>query len=171
MLRAAGFRYRPRLDLGDEGLRNIFFLMIPGVVGLAGVQINLFVNTVLATGQGEGAVSWLNYAFRLMYMPIGLFGVSVATAALPSLSRQAAEDDLAAMRATLSNGLRLMLMLNVPATAGLIALATPIVALLFEHGRFTAGGHRRDGSSAGVLRHRARRLFGREAGRSFLLCA
>ncbi len=137
VLRAAGFRYRPRLDLGDEGLRTIFFLMIPGVVGLAGVQINLFVNTVLATGQGEGAVSWLNYAFRLMYMPIGLFGVSVATAALPSLSRQAAEDDLAAMRATLSNGLRLMLMLNVPATAGLIALATPIVALLFEHGRFT----------------------------------
>jgi putative peptidoglycan lipid II flippase len=113
-------------------------LMLPGLVGLAGVQINLFVNTVLATGEGEGAVSWLNYAFRLMYMPIGLFGVSVATASLPSLSRHAANKDMAALRATLSDGLRLMLMLNVPATAGLIALATPIVALLFEHGAFTS---------------------------------
>jgi putative peptidoglycan lipid II flippase len=137
-LRREGFRYRPRLGLQDEGLRQIMALMLPGLVGLAGVQINVFVNTVLATGEGEGAVSWLNYAFRLMHMPIGLFGVSVATAALPSLSRHAANQDRAAVRATLSDGLRLMLMLNVPATAGLIALSTPIVALLFEHGAFTA---------------------------------
>ena len=137
-LRREGFRYQPRLNLSDEGLRQILVLMVPALVGLAGVQINLFVNTVLATGEGEGAVSWLNYAFRVMYMPIGLFGVSVATAALPSFSRHAANDDVAAMRATFSDGLRLMLMLNVPATAGLIALSTPIVELLFEHGRFTA---------------------------------
>lgn len=137
-LHREGFRYRPVLDVQDEGLRQIFALMIPGIVGLAGVQINLFVNTVLATGQGEGAVSWLNYAFRLMYMPIGLFGVSIATAALPSISRHAAREETAGMRSTISSALRMMLMLNVPATAGLIALAAPIVSLLFEHGRFTA---------------------------------
>jgi putative peptidoglycan lipid II flippase len=136
-LRREGFRYAPSLRIRDEGVRQILVLMLPGLIGLAGVQINLFVNTVLATREGEGAVSWLNYAFRVMYMPIGLFGVSVATASLPSLSRHAANHDLAAVRATLSDGLRLMLMLNVPATAGLIVLATPIVALLFEHGAFT----------------------------------
>ncbi len=137
-LKTEGYRYQPVLDLRDEGLRRIFVLMGPGLVGLAAVQINLFVNTVLATGQGEGAVSWLNYAFRLMYMPIGLFGVSVATAALPAVSRQAARRELDGMRQTLSSALRLMLMLTVPAAAGLIALAQPIVALLFEHGRFTS---------------------------------
>jgi putative peptidoglycan lipid II flippase len=132
-----GFRYRPALDLRDEGLHQVLVLMGPGLVGLAAVQINLFVNTVLATGQGTGAVSWLNYAFRLMYMPIGLFGVSIATAALPVLSRQAAQGEVAGMRQTVSSGLRMMLMLNVPATAGLIALAWPIIALLFQHGSFT----------------------------------
>ena len=136
-LRREGFRYRPVLDTRDRDMRQVLVLMGPGLVGLAAVQVNLFVNTVLATGQGTGAVSWLNYAFRLMYMPIGLFGVSVATAALPTLSRQAAERDLAAMRRTVSSGLRMMLMLNVPATAGLIALAWPIIALIFQHGSFT----------------------------------
>lgn len=136
-LRAEGFRYHTGLDIRDEGLRQVLVLMGPGVIGLAAVQINLLVNTILATGEGTGAVSCLGYAFRLMYMPIGLFGVSIATASLPTLSRQAAHNDLAEMRATISRGLRLMLMLNVPATVGLIALATPIVALIFEHGRFS----------------------------------
>jgi len=136
-LRREGFRYRPEIDVKDEGLRQVLVLMGPGVIGLAAVQINLLVNTILATSEGTGAVSWLGYAFRLMYMPIGLFGVSIATASLPSLSRHAARNDFGEMRATLSKGLRLMLMLNVPATVGLIALATPIVALIFEHGKFT----------------------------------
>ena len=72
--------------------------MGPGTLGLAAVQINVFVNTMLATGEGTGAVSWLHYAFRLMYLPIGLFGVSIATAALPEISRHAAASDLPAMR-------------------------------------------------------------------------
>jgi putative peptidoglycan lipid II flippase len=136
-LHREGFRYRPALDPSDEGLREVLRMMGPGLLGLAAVQINLFVNTVLATGQGTGAVSWLDYAFRLMYMPIGLFGVSIATAALPTLSRQAAHGEIADMRYTVSGGLRMMLMLNVPATAGLIALAGPIIALLYQHGSFT----------------------------------
>lgn len=138
-LHREGFRYRLALDPGDQGLRDVLRMMGPGMLGLAAVQINLFVNTVLATSQGTGAVSWLDYAFRLMYMPIGLFGVSIATAALPTLSRQAAEGQIANMRETVSSGLRMMLMLNVPATAGLIALAWPIIALLYEHGNFTRG--------------------------------
>ncbi len=138
LLRREGFRFSPVLDLGDRGLREILMLMGPGTMGLAAVQINLFVNTVLATGEGTGAVSWLNYAFRIMYLPIGLFGVSIATAALPTISRHAARDERAEMRQTISSGLRMMLMLSVPATIGLIALATPIVSLIFERGVFTA---------------------------------
>jgi putative peptidoglycan lipid II flippase len=110
--------------------------MGPGTLGLAAVQINVVVNTSLAATQEQGAVSWLQYAFRLMYLPIGLFGVSIATAALPDLSRQASDTDKSAMRATLSSALRMMLMLNVPATVGLVVLAHPIVELILEHGRF-----------------------------------
>jgi putative peptidoglycan lipid II flippase len=98
--------------------------------------VNLFVNTLLATSQGTGAVSWLTYAFRVMYLPIGLFGVSIATAVLPAAARYAALDDAKAVRETVSRGMTLMLMLNIPATFGLLALATPIVRLLFERGRF-----------------------------------
>jgi putative peptidoglycan lipid II flippase len=136
-LRKEGFRYRPSLDFRDPDVREILRLMGPGTLGLAAVQINVLVNTSLATTEPQGAVSWLQYAFRLMYLPIGLFGVSIATAALPDLSRHAAAADRDAMRRTISTGLRMMLMLNVPATIGLIVLAQPIIELLLEYGRFT----------------------------------
>jgi putative peptidoglycan lipid II flippase len=138
LLRREGFRWRAELHLRDEGLRQVLMLMGPGALGLAAVQINILVNTVLATGEGEGAVSWLNYAFRLMYLPIGLFGVSVATAALPLIARHVERKEMEALRSTISGGLRMMLMVNVPATVGLIVLASPIVALIFERGEFTA---------------------------------
>ena len=112
--------------------------MGPGTIGLAATQVNVFVNTVLATGEGTGAVSWLNYAFRLMYLPIGLFGISVATATLPAVSRHAAADDGANIRKTVADGISLMLTLNVPATVGLILLAGPIVQVIFERAAFTA---------------------------------
>ena len=131
-----GFRYRPVLDLRDRRLQRVLLLMGPGTLGLAATQVNLFVNTLLATSQGTGAVSWLTYAFRVMYLPIGLFGISIATAVLPAAARYAALDDAKAVRETVSRGMTLMLMLNIPATFGLLALATPIVRLLFERGRF-----------------------------------
>jgi putative peptidoglycan lipid II flippase len=137
VLRREGFRYHPALDWSDPGLRRVLVLMGPGTIGLAATQVNVFVNTVLATGEGTGAVSWLNYAFRLMYLPIGLFGVSVATATLPRVSRHAATGDEPAARTTIADGLSLMLMLNVPATIGLVALATPIVRVIFERAAFT----------------------------------
>jgi putative peptidoglycan lipid II flippase len=137
VLRREGFRYRPILDFRDPELRQILRMMVPGTLGVAAVNINVLVNTYLAASQ-EGAVSWLGYAFRLMYLPIGIFGVSIATAALPDLSRHAAADDLASMRRAVGSALRLMLMLNVPAMVGLMVLSQPIVALLYQRGRFTA---------------------------------
>jgi putative peptidoglycan lipid II flippase len=135
-LRKEGFRYRATLDFRDPDLRRILALMGPATLGLAAVQINVLVNTSLATTEPQGAVTWLQVAFRLMYLPIGLFGVSVATAALPDLSKHAANDDRESMRRTVSTALRMMLMLNVPATIGLVVLAHPIVELLLEYNQF-----------------------------------
>jgi putative peptidoglycan lipid II flippase len=131
-----GFRFRPSLDWRDPALRRVLLLMGPGTLGLAATQVNLFVSTLLATREGTGAVSWLQYAFRLMYLPIGLFGVSIATAVLPAAARHAAAADRAAIARTVTRGVALMLFVNIPATAGLIALAHEIVRLLFERGRF-----------------------------------
>lgn len=147
-LRREGYRYHPVLDLKDPGLRQVLMLMGPGTLGLAATQINVFVNTVLATGEGTGAVSWLNYAFRLMYLPLGLFGVSIATAAMPAISRHAAHDDLPGMRHEVAHGLAMMLMLNIPATVGLIVLARPIVAMLFQRGAF--GVHDTEATAAAL---------------------
>jgi putative peptidoglycan lipid II flippase len=138
LLRREGFRHRLVLDVRDPGLHQVLLLMGPGTVGMAATQINVFVNTVLATGEGTGAVSWLDFAFRLMYLPIGLFGVSIAAAATPAISRLVAEADYPRTRSTVAGAIGLMLLLNVPATLGLIVLARPIVAVIFEHGRFTA---------------------------------
>jgi len=132
-----GYRHQWVLDPGDAGLREVLVLMGPGTLGVAAAQVNLLVNTQLAAGE-PGAAAALGYAFRLMYMPIGIFGVSVATAAIPDLARHAARNAHDEMRRTLSWGLRLMLMLSMPATVGLMVLAQPIVQLIFERGRFDA---------------------------------
>jgi len=137
-LRREGFHYAPTLDHRDPGLREVLLLMGPGTLGLAATQVNLFVSTQLAVGQGTGAVSWLQYAFRLIYLPIGLFGVSIATAVLPAVARHAAVDDQEAVSQTVARGIALMLLVNVPATVGLLILATPIVRLLLERGHFLA---------------------------------
>jgi putative peptidoglycan lipid II flippase len=137
-LRREGFRYQPVLDIHDEGLHQVLLLMGPGTIGMAATQINVFVNTMLATREGTGAVSWLEFAFRLMYLPIGLFGVSIATAVTPAVSRLAAEANFTRIRATIAQAIGLMMLLNLPATLGLIVLAQPIVSVVFERGRFTA---------------------------------
>lgn len=135
-LRREGFRYRPIIDWKDPGLRRVLLLMGPGTIGLAATQLNLVVNMYLATGEGTGAQTWLDLAFRLMYLPIGLFGVSIATAVLPAVSRHVVANDTRASRDTVADGLALMMALNVPATVGLIVLSVPIVRVIFEHGQF-----------------------------------
>jgi putative peptidoglycan lipid II flippase len=137
-LRSEGYRYRPRLDLRDPALGRVLLLMGPGTIGMAATQINVLVSTQFASSQGTGAISWLDYAFRVMYLPIGLFGVSVAAASTPALSRLAATGSMPQMRSTVVAAIGLMLALNLPATLGLIVLASPIVELIFEHGSFKA---------------------------------
>jgi len=137
-LRAEGFRYRVDVAPSDPAHREILLLMGPGTLGVAATQFNVYVNTVLATSQQAGAVSWLDYAFRIMYLPIGIFGVSIASASLPMISAHAGRNDLPAVRQTLAHAMRLMLALTLPATVGLIALGTPIVRLIYERGRFVA---------------------------------
>ena len=151
-LRREGFRYRPILSFRDEGLQRVLVLMGPGTIGLAATQLNVLVNTMLATGEGEGAVSWLTFAFRLMYLPIGLFGVSIATAVLPTVSRHVVDKNVRGSRETIAGGLSLMMMMNIPATIGLMVLAVPIVRVIFEHGRFSAAD---TAATAAALRYYA----------------
>ncbi|MDD3579749.1 MAG: murein biosynthesis integral membrane protein MurJ [Desulfobacca sp.] len=132
--------YRPQLcfDLGDEGLHRIFRLMAPAVIGLSATQINIFINTFFASSCAEGSVSWLNYAFRLMQFPIGIFGVALSIATLPVVSRYASQQDLAGLKSAFSSALSMAMIISVPAAVGLVALARPVIALIFEHGRFSA---------------------------------
>ena len=144
-LRAAGFSYRPALSFTDPGVRQIVRLMGPAVIGTAAVQVNVFVNTNFAssiinpeTGMvANGPVSWLNYAFRFMQFPIGVFGVAIATVTLPSISSSAARRNIAEFRERLARSLALVFLLCVPSAVGLIVLGRPIVGLIFEHGKFT----------------------------------
>jgi putative peptidoglycan lipid II flippase len=161
-LRREGFRYSPAFDPRDPALREVLMLMGPGTIGLAATQINILVSTLLATSEGTGAVSWLTYAFRIMSLPIGLFGVSIATAALPAMARHAAAGDLAGIRETVSRALGMTFVLNVPATLGLLALAQPIVELLFERGQFTTADTR---ATAAALQLYAVGLIGYSATR------
>jgi putative peptidoglycan lipid II flippase len=145
-LRDVGFSYRPMLSLSDPGVRQIAAMMGPAVIGTAAVQINVFINTNFASSIIDpatgavinGPVSWLNYAFRFMQFPIGVFGVAIATAALPQLSRETAHADYQQFRRTLVHALILVFVLCIPSAVGLAVLARPIIALIFEHGRFTA---------------------------------
>jgi len=132
-----GFRFRWRLHLGDPRLRRLWALMWPSVVAGAAVQVNVLVNGNFAS-EINGGRSWLFCAFRLMQFPLGLFGVSLATATLPAVARAFARGDMAAFGATARDSLRLCWFLALPASAGLAVLASPIIALIYQHGRFSA---------------------------------
>jgi putative peptidoglycan lipid II flippase len=136
-LRRLGFRLRADWAPRDPDLRSVGRLMAPATVGLAAVQVNIFVSSIFASRE-PGAVSWLDYAFRLLYLPIGLFGVALGTIATAGLARRAAERDMEGLRATLRQSLSLLAYLTLPATLGLMALGVPVVRLLYQHGRFTA---------------------------------
>ncbi len=131
-------RYRPVLTLRDPGVLEVLRLMAPRVLGLAAVQVNFLVNTNIASRQGEGAVSALNYAWLLMLLPQGVFAQAVGTAAFPTFAAQAARGERGEMRRTLSATLRAVFFLSLPATGGLVMLARPLVGLLFERGAFSA---------------------------------
>ncbi|GBC83469.1 putative lipid II flippase MurJ [bacterium HR10] len=133
-----GFRYEPIVSFRDPGVRQIIRLMGPAIIGAAAVQINVFVNTNFASYLGDGPVSWLNYAFRLMQFPIGVFGVAIGMATLPAVSRAAARGDLAEFRRTLAASVGLVFFLCIPSACGLAVLGEPIIRLIYERGRFTS---------------------------------
>jgi putative peptidoglycan lipid II flippase len=137
-LARVGFTWRPLVGFRDPGVREVLRLMGPAALGVAAVQVNVLVNTTFASQLGDGPVSWLGVAFRFMYLPIGMFGVALGTAVLPSISRAAARGDLAELRRHVGQALRLLVVLCVPAAAGLAVAAEPIISLVYEHGRFGA---------------------------------
>ncbi|MBC7396400.1 MAG: murein biosynthesis integral membrane protein MurJ [Bdellovibrionales bacterium] len=120
----------------DPALRKMMLLMVPGTMGLAATQINILVNSIFATSLGAGAVSWLNYSFRLMQFPIGIFGVSLAAATLPVFTLYWSEKRHEEASQSLLKSLKRVFAINFAASAGLVALGVPIISLIFEHGKF-----------------------------------
>lgn len=134
-----GFRFGFGLAWSHPGVQKIGRLMVPAVLGVGAVQINVVVNTQLASYlQENGPVSWLNYAFRIMYLPIGLFGVAVGVVHLRNVSRQAAQRRWEEINETVAASIKLVSFLAIPSMVGLVILAAPVVRVLFERGDFAS---------------------------------
>jgi len=132
-------------------------LMGPSVIAASTTQVNVLVNSVFASQLGDGPTFWLTVAFRLMQLPLGVFGVALGTVALPLLTRMAASGNTAAFRSELARGMRLAFLMTIPASVGLMVLAEPIISVLYQHGRF--GAHE-TAESAAALRFYAIGLCG-----------
>jgi putative peptidoglycan lipid II flippase len=133
-----GFRFRPDFNWRDPGVRTILALMGPATIAASAVQVNVAVNSGFASALGDGPMTWLNIAFRLMQLPLGIFGVAIATVTLPLVSRSAALGNKAEFRGALAHAMRLVMLLTIPSAIGLVILAEPIIGLIYQHGRFTA---------------------------------
>jgi putative peptidoglycan lipid II flippase len=139
----SGFVFRLRIDFSHPGLRQILRLMGPAILGNAAVQVNVLVNTYFASGitnaEGQvidGPVTWLSYAFRFMQLPLGLFGVAIAAATLPAISRNAAKGEIDELRYTLSRSLSLAFLLTIPSAVGLAVLGKSMIGAVYQWGRF-----------------------------------
>ncbi|MCA9660712.1 MAG: murein biosynthesis integral membrane protein MurJ, partial [Myxococcales bacterium] len=134
--------YRPRLRVrglvGHPGVRRIVRLMIPALVGIAAIQLNVFINTRFAASLGDGPVAQIEYAFRIFFLPIGVFGVALATVTTTRVSEDAARGDLEGLAARTGEGVSAVWLLSSASAVGLLLLAEPVVRLLYEGGRFTA---------------------------------
>ena len=128
-----GFRYRPLLSLRDPRVLQVIHLVGPAVLGVAAVQVNQFTNTFFITS-GSAWLTWISRAYRVVHLPIGLFGVAISTVALPQLAKFATTGETENFRNALSYALRLMLMLTIPAAVGLMVLSAPICRFLYERG-------------------------------------
>ena len=133
-----GYKYRADFHWRDDGMRTVLTLMGPAVVAASAVQVNVLINSGFAASLGNGPVSWLNIAFRLMQLPLGIFGVAIGTVTLPLVSKSAARGDTVEFRTILARGMRLAFLLTIPSAIGLAMLASPIVSVIYQHGRFTA---------------------------------
>lgn len=144
-----GFRFRPDFSWRDPGVATILGLMGPAIIAASSTQVNVMINTMFASNLGDGPIFWLQIAFRLMQLPLGIFGVAIATVSLPVLSRSAAEGNVQEFRRNLAKGMRLAFLLTIPSTLGLMLLAEPIISVLYQHGRFGAD---QTSEAAGALR-------------------
>jgi putative peptidoglycan lipid II flippase len=135
-VRRLGVPLRPSGEWRHPAVATIARRLAPAAFGLAAVQVTVLVNTLLASLLPKGSISFLYYADRVMEFPLGVFGIALATAALPTMAAQAARDDRAGLTDTLGFALRLAVFVAVPAAAGLLALGGPIVTLLFQRGEF-----------------------------------
>ncbi|MCW8828746.1 MAG: murein biosynthesis integral membrane protein MurJ [Gammaproteobacteria bacterium] len=133
-----GLLPRPRWGWRDEGVRRIMRLMLPAIFGSSVAQINLLFDTIIASFLVSGSVTWLYYSDRLVEFPLGVFGIALATVILPSLSQRHAEADPRSFSRTLDWALRWVLLIGVPAMLGLLLLAGPVLATLFQYGEFAA---------------------------------
>lgn len=133
-----GLLPRPRWGLRDPGVRRIMKLMVPTLFGASVVQVNLLLNTIVASFLVGGSVTWLYYTDRLLEFPLGMFGVALGTVILPHLSSRHASTDPRGFSKALDWGFRLCLLIGLPACVGLILCAVPLVATLFQHGNFSA---------------------------------
>jgi putative peptidoglycan lipid II flippase len=156
-LRRLGYHFHPDFGWRDSGVNAILALMGPSVIAASTTQFNVLVNSMFASTLGDGPIFWLSIAFRLMQLPLGLFGVALGTVTLPLLSRLAVAGDMAAFRAELSRAMRLGFLLTVPSAIGLMMLAEPIISVLYQHGRFDA---HQTAEAAGALRFYAIGLCG-----------
>jgi putative peptidoglycan lipid II flippase len=156
-LRRIGYVFRPDFQWRDNGVRAILRLMGPSVVAASTTQVNVLVNSIFASKLGDGPTFWLSAAFRLMQMPLGIFGVALGTVALPLLARMAATGNLVSFRSELSRGMRLAFLMTIPSTIGLMMLAEPIMSVIYQHGRYDAY---QAGQAAGALRFYAIGLSG-----------
>lgn len=136
LLRLAGRRYSPTLGLGNPAVGEVAKLMAPRLLGVAAVQLNFVINSIISNGLNEGSLTAIKVAFMLMTMPLFAIAQSIATAALPTFSAQVARGETDSMRSSLAATLRGILLLSIPATVGLILLREPIVAMLFQRGAF-----------------------------------
>jgi putative peptidoglycan lipid II flippase len=156
-LRRLGYHFHPDFAWRDPGVKAILILMGPAVIAASTTQLNVLVNSMFASKLGDGPIFWLSIAFRLMQLPLGLFGVALGTVTLPLLSRLAVGENLSAFRAELARAMRLGFLLTVPSAVGLMMLAEPIISVLYQHGRFDA---HQTAESAGALRFYAIGLCG-----------
>src|SRR6202163_94288 len=152
-----GYRFRPDVRWRDAGVKAILLLMGPSVIAASTTQFNVLVNSMFASTLGDGPIFWLSIAFRLMQLPLGLFGVALGTVTLPLLSRLVVAGHIDGFRAELARAMRLALLLTIPSTVGLIMLAEPIISVLYQHGKFTAY---QAAQAAGALRFYAIGLAG-----------
>jgi putative peptidoglycan lipid II flippase len=127
---------KPQLNWHDEGVKRILHLMIPALFGVSVSQINLLIDTLMASFLVTGSVSWLYYSDRIMEFPVGVFGLALATVTLPNLSKSVARHDFSSYNRTLDWALRWVILIATPAMIGLITLAQPILMTLFYRGAF-----------------------------------